>query len=82
MRRLAPTGLTGLAASSDVIGPDVERAFALGRIAILGDDQSLISAMINHGRLIGRVDRAQCDSVGAFYQQIVKDPGLFGGRSI
>ena len=63
----------GLPAGGDVVGADVALALAVGRVAVVREDERLLRRVVQHRRLVGRIDRADGDAVHAFRQQVVHD---------
>jgi hypothetical protein len=72
----------GLTTGSDVVSADVEGALALRCITVLRDHKGLFGSLVDHRRLVCRIDGAQSNAVNAFYQQIIEDAGLLGRRSV
>jgi hypothetical protein len=66
----------------DIIGSDVTSAIAGWCVAVLRNYKGLLSGIIQHGRLISRIDRADGDAVDTLCQQIIYNASLLGGSSV
>src|SRR6185369_11175511 len=73
--------LSRLPPGRNVVGTDVARALAFGRVTVLGQNQRLLSGIVNQLRLVVRIDRTDRNPVDAFGQQIVDDSFLFRGTA-
>ena len=73
--------LASLFARRVIVGAEVAGAIALRRIAVLRQHQRLFGDIVDHLRLISRIDGREGDAVSAFGEQVVDDTLLFGSRA-
>ena len=71
-----------LPSSRDVVGADVALALAGWRIAVVCEHQRPLGRIVEHGRLVGGINRADSDAVHALGEQVLHDPLLSRRRTI
>ena len=74
--------LARLASGRDVVGADVALALAVRRVAVVREHERLLRRVVQHRRLVRRIDGTDRDAVHALRQQVVDDALLRRGGAV